>query len=141
MIIAEVSGHFINNMKTHKKTIFLIAILAFLSGLLIIWRLSQPKPTSPGVTPPTATPLPRKYFPSPQPTTSSKEKIIRFLPLITENYTIEYLPKVDTIFILISGRPVEKYQTEIEAWFLSQGVENLEELNLTWASTRQGIAP
>lgn len=141
MITAATSGYFINNMKARRTTIILIAFLAFLSGLLIIWRLSQPKPTVPEITLPTPTSVPRKYFPSLPPTISNKEQIVSLLPIITQNYSIEYLPKVDTIFILISGRPFEKYKAEIEAWFLSQGVKDLKELNLTWGSTRQGLNP
>lgn len=124
-----------------KSTIFLISFLAFLSGALIFWRIWQKKPTTGEPLLPTPTPAPRKYFPSPIPTVNSQEKIIRLLPLVTENYTIEYLPKVEKIFVLISGRPFEKFKTEIEEWFLSQGVKDLKELNLTWGSTRQGLSP
>lgn len=140
MIIVVTPGIFINNMRVNKKnTIILVSFLAFLTGILFFWKVFIQKPTkeelllpSPTPTPIIATPIP-KFLP--------KQKIIDLLPIITENYTIEYLPKPDKIFVLILSEPFEEYQNEIKEWFHAQGVENLEELDISWGSARRGVAP
>jgi len=143
-------------MKTNinRNVIIIIIFLAFLLGILVFWKFflvksqkqtSLPAPTinpTPILTlTPTATPI----FFLPSPTidikVTPKEKIINLLPITTQNYTIEYLPKIDKFFVLIFGTPFEKYKKEIEEWFYSQGIEKLEDLDISWGSPRQGISP
>ena len=77
--------------------------------------------------------------PSPLPTLSMEEKIIKGLPLVTENYTIEYLPVPNKFFVLILKNPYEKYKIEVEKWFKSQNIE-LNDPRIFWGSVK-GVAP
>ena len=78
-------------------------------------------------------------LPLPSPTEiSEKMKIILLLPVITEEYTIEYLPNIDKFFVSILKNPFEVYKKEVENWFYSHGVKNLEELNIIWNTPLKG---
>lgn len=140
MTIVVTFGTFINNMKADRRnTIVLITFLAFLIGILVFWKFFIQKPSKKEVPLPSPTPTP--FIISPTPELSAKQKIINLLPIVTVNYTIEYLPKPDKIFVLILSEPFEKYKEEVEEWLYTQGIENLDELDITWGATRRGIAP
>lgn len=126
-------------MKVGKNTIILISFLAFLTGILFFWKFFVQKPSRKELPLPSPTPSP--VLVSPAPGISPKQKIINLLPITTESYTIEYLPKPDKIFVLILGEPFERFKAEIEEWFYAQGVKDLEELDVSWGSARRGVAP
>lgn len=144
MIIAATYGIFINSMKANRNTITIIALGAFLVGVLVFWKLflaKKPTEKQPVVSTPTPTITYRPILPSPVLKITPKEKTIKLLPITTENYTVEYLPKINKFFVLIFGKPFEKYKTEVEEWFYSQGIENLKQLDISWGVPREGIPP
>ena len=124
-------------MPISKKTLALISFLAFLVGALVFWKflVQKPKETLPVLPTPTPT---SAFVPTIIPT-SSKEKVINLLPLITENYTIQYLPVPQKFLVLILKNPFEKYKLEVEEWFRSQGIDPNDQ-SISWGSVR-GVAP
>ncbi len=125
-------------MRISRKTLILIAFLAFLVGALSVWKifLAKPKKEIPSVSKPTSTPIP---VVTPTSGFSPKEKIISLLPITTENYTIQYLPVPKKFLVLILKNPFEEYKTEVEEWFRSQGIDPGDP-SISWGSAR-GVAP
>lgn len=123
----------------------LFTILIFVLLFLLLLKLNQlvaPKPT--------ATPAPTILLYSPEPTiivvptittsTVSLNDIISVLPIETEEYTIQYLPKTKKFIVMILENPFEENKKKVEEWFKEQGVEDLSELNISFGSSR-GVAP
>lgn len=76
---------------------------------------------------------------SPTPVYNPKEEILKNLPVVTDNYTIEYLPIPQKFMIIILKNPYEKYKTEVEKWFKDQGMDP-SDAHLFWGSAK-GVAP
>lgn len=125
-------------MRINRKTLILIAFLAFLVGVLSVWKifLAKPKKEIPSVSKPTLVPIP---IITPTSGFSPKEKIIGLLPITNENYTIQYLPVPQKFLVLILKNPFEEYKTEVEGWFRSQGLDP-KDPSISWGSAR-GVAP
>lgn len=123
--------------KPKRNTLLLLFILAFLAGGLLTWKffLQKPRKEAPMMIPaPTPTPpvTPTSGF-------SPKEKVVNLLPIITENYTIQYLPAPQKFLVLILKNPFERYKSEVEDWFRSQGMDP-NDPSISWGSAR-GVAP
>jgi len=125
----------------NKNLFLLILILSFTATLLFIWHLF--------FKPPKAAPVRKTGFPpeislpSPSPLEKNaqlkeiKERLILALPLTTENYFIQYLPKTDQFFILIKSKPYSLYKNEVLSWFKSFGIKDPEkDLPLFFTSSR-----
>ncbi len=124
--------------KRKRNTLFLIAFLAFLVGVLIfLFFLESKNKKEERKTEPQPSPFGK--LTSPTPTISPKEKVISLLPVKTEGYTIEYFPGSKKFFVLILKNPFEKYKKEAEEWFRSQGI-NPNDKDIFWSSVR-GVIP
>ncbi|MFZ5365822.1 MAG: hypothetical protein ACOZBZ_00835 [Patescibacteria group bacterium] len=120
-----------------RQTLVLIAFLAFLVGVLVFWKFFIGKPKETPEVLPTPTPTPT-IIPVITPTIS-KEGVINLLPIITENYTIQYLPRPQKFLVLILKNPFEKYKLEVEEWFRLQGMDP-KDPSISWGSAK-GVAP
>ncbi len=116
-----------------------IIILAFLAVVLLAWEfLFKPK-SEEGQVSPTPITLPVvTTMPTPAGETA-KDRAIKLMPLLTKNYTIQYLPNQDKFLVIILNNPFEEYQQEVKDWFVSLGIDP-SSVNITWASSR-GVAP
>jgi hypothetical protein len=68
--------------------------------------------------------------------TKVKNNLISKMPLDKSNYSIEYLDATDQFVITIKDSPVEKNKEEAAKWIKSQGLSNLESLNILWITEK-----
>ena len=116
-------GYYINNMQINKKTLIVLISLVFLTIVLLILKITLSKKSA---LPPsqieTVTPTPTIISPTPV-VCPLNENVRGKLPLVTKNYTIEYFPVPQKFFVMILGRPFEKYKAEVEKWFTTYGID------------------
>lgn len=84
-------------------------------------------------------------IPTPPPTTQntyspSVQTLAEKLPIITDEYTIQYFANINKFVILILENPYEENKKEADSWFKEQGVNDLSSLNIEYGSSR-GVSP
>lgn len=118
-----------------KKILILLLILSvFLIVILYLkFSVKNKENTSLESTPtpliPTITLLPEPTILSP--TITARSKVINLMPIIKEDYTIEYLPASDKFVVMILKKPFDKIEKGVENWFLSQSI-NPKDPNIYW---------
>lgn len=117
------------------KAIFLLigVLIVIIFLLAIVWPRQKPPPQKPLVPSPTPLPfiIPSPVFsPLPQ---KIKARLIKKLPVITENYTIEYLSKSDKFLVIILKNPFELNKKAAEEWFRREGADPAQ-VSIQWGS-------
>lgn len=131
----------------NKILVFLLIVL-FLVVLLKLLPKPQP-PVSVQKTPtptefpslplPVMTPLVKPRL-TPQPIPPSRatlDKIISQLPYQTANFDVKYYPRTKNFAVVVKKGPLGQTMKEVEAWFQSQGVTSLSQLEISWQPTRE----
>lgn len=121
-------------MRVNKKTLVVIIFLIVLVTILVVLKLTVGKKTTPSSPVETTTPTPTVISPTPV-VCPLNENIRAKLPYITKNYTVEYLPTPQKFFVMILGKPFERYKLEAEKWLTSNGIEAGSSC-ISWASPK-----
>jgi len=139
-------------MRVNKKTIILIVFLGILLIFIVLLKVLQSKnksvpQTLPELITPIATIIPTVFpthiISSTTPTSTlsctPNENILSNLPVVTSQYSIEYLPTPEKYFVMILQNPYEEQQTQVKKWFSSRGLDP-DSPCIVWTSTK-GVAP
>lgn len=123
------------NIRTNKKTLVFIIALVFLAIILLFLKIASKEKPLPLPQPETNTPTPIALSPTLPPSCPLESSVEAKLPVVTKNYSIEYLPVPQKFFVLIFGEPFERYRAEVEKWFTSYGIDPRGPC-VSWASPR-----
>lgn len=122
-----------------RRNIVLITILIIIIIILVILRLVTENAPRTAQIAPAPSPSPTDAF---VPTTSTaasfsvKNRLIKRLPVVTDEYTIQYLIKSDTFLVTILLNPYKEYKNQAVAWFVQNGIQDPSVLNIQWNSIR-----
>lgn len=131
----------------------LILVLIFLILILVVLLLLSKKEGKPTLIPPrqefiSPTPITKPInivlptiaftptqIPSPIPKQKlNRQQLINLMPVITEDFDIEYLKKSDLFLVTIKRGPYDIVRTKSEQWFIDRGITDFEEFNIKWGA-------
>ncbi len=119
-------------MSPQKKKILLLFIaLSVILGVIVYLKYSAGKNIENSfqkLTPTPLVPTPTLFLtttltPFLSPTLTLKLKLIKLMPVITKDYTIEYLPAPKKFVVMILKEPFNETVKIVEDWFFFQGVD------------------
>lgn len=125
-----------------KKLLFIITTITVLILLFIAYLFltslgkkdsttqEPPFPTASQVRPPTPTPTAPPLVED-EPLT---EQIINRLPVVTDEYSIEYFSEQNLFSVTIKLPPLEENKQRANQWFLDNGFSSTEGLNILYSS-------
>ncbi len=102
-----------------KKILLLFLVLSVILGVILYLKYSTGKNVENSFQELTPTPL----IPTPTLILTPKLKLIKLMPVITKDYTIEYLPIPKKFVVMILKEPFSETVKIVEDWFLFQGVD------------------
>ncbi len=112
-------------MRINRKTLFFIIFLILAVIILLVLKiLNKQLPseeTAPEITP-SITIFPTQNL-TQTPTLSPEDKVIKQLPIVNNNYTIEYSAVSRKFIVIILKNPYKKFKAEAEGWFTSQEID------------------
>jgi len=109
-----------------KKILLLFLVLSVILGVILYLKYSTGKNVENSFQELTPTPtlfLTTTPTPSLSPILTPKLKLIKLMPVITKDYTIEYLPIPKKFVVMILKEPFSETVKIVEDWFLFQGVD------------------
>lgn len=62
----------------------------------------------------------------------SRQNLLQYLPIQTEEFNIEYLSYGDVIVVTLKKAPVEKSRQDSEKWFSDKGITDFSKYNIQW---------